>query len=427
MTTATPTKTLRNEDFEYLVEKEHIARELLIIATGQTNEYPEAREETSLILDREAILAIKTYEKKGLNLPQTEEEVYNFLGNQDSDIQGLTNADLKKSFVAIHDNAELWSPLQIGIMALAAKLDNFSGMTQNEGQMAFNFLADIIIKYSNDPEFTEIDPDRLDDEEYIKEILESLDTEADVAEEEAGMLALTKTFIDLLVNETQVYSQQTNELLEEIRLFQVGLTACSDDIKAKEKLCDDMDLDADIEAKKDELRRQRAILQDLNAEYDKLVGLAFTGAAGGVFGLIITGSIYGAKADQKKKEINQKKKEINELEAEIETLERRLAIINTLDTEFEGLFAVMVQAEKGVQELITVWITINELLEASSRQCENITNAESVLFLLAPFSGALSPWKEVGKNAKAVSQAFQDALDEWAGENRRRETKYFVK
>lgn len=405
-------QALLDEGAEYVVPPEQFPLELLKIATNRS-EYPETRQEKGLILTTEAILSIKTYEKDGLALPDTENEVYTYLGQTNSDVPGLTNADLLISFLAVRDNARTWAPLQEGIIATAAKLDAFAVIVNSNGQSAYNFLEQIVIKYINDPEFINLDPDRLGDEEYIQEILENLDTEADVASEEAGKLALTKAFIDNLVNQTIIYKNDTEQLLADIITFKRGLTECSDDLRSKDQLCDQLDLEAELEAKKEEVRQLKARLEDLNRQYDKFVGLAFTGAVGGPIGIAITGGIFGSRAEDTRKEIKEVKAEINALEAEIESLSRLITAISTLDTTFEDLSSVMHQAEKGVEDLVTVWTSIYELLKASSDQCEQITNAESVLLLLAPFNAAIAPWSEIGDMAKEVSQQFQDALDQW--------------
>ncbi len=190
-------------------------------------------------------------------------------------------------------------------------------------------------------------------------------------------------------------------------------------MSAPDQLCDQLDLDAEVEAKKEEVRQLKARLEDLNREYDKYVGLAVGGSiggwvVGGPIGVAVAGGIFGSKASNTNKEIKEVKAEINALEAEINSLERLLAAISTLDTTFMDLSSVMHQAEKGVEDLVTVWTSINELLKASSDQCDAITNAESVLMLLPPFQAAIAPWSEIGNMAQQVSQQFQDALEEWA-------------
>lgn len=410
-------KVLRDDGAEHIIPLEDVSKELLRLATGRS-QFEGARANTGLVLDTEAILQIKRYEKTGLALPATEGEVYTYLGQYESDIQGLTNAELLTTFLAIRTNAKNWSPLELGIIETAAKLDTFAKLVDSQGKQAYKYLEEIVLKYIANPEFTSIDPNRLGDEDYIREILENLDTEANVAKEEAGRLALTKAFIDTLVKQTETYSKETQQLLDEIKAFKAELSSCSDAVKAKEELLNQLNIDEQLQQKKAELDEKKKRLKDLNAEYDKLVGLAFTGAAVSVIGLIITGSIFGSQAEDTRKRIKSVEAEIRNLEEEIDRLSRLLNVITSLDSRFAGLYTVMIQAEKGVTQLVTVWITINELLKAASKGTEQITNAESVLMLLASFNGAIAPWAEVGQNAALVSQQFQDALEQWAQENR---------
>ena len=75
-------------DSEYDVEPKQMANELLKLATGKSGRPETNEEDTGLILYPDSILAVKYYERDGLALPDTEEEVYAYLGGYESDING---------------------------------------------------------------------------------------------------------------------------------------------------------------------------------------------------------------------------------------------------------------------------------------------------------------------------------------------------
>ncbi|RCJ22629.1 hypothetical protein A6S26_21065 [Nostoc sp. ATCC 43529] len=405
-------KALYDAGAEHIIPKEDASKELLRLATA-SSEFEGGRDETGLVLDTEAILQIKRYEKTGLSLPKTDDEIYIYLGGN-SPIAGLTNRELLEMFLDIRTNAGHWADLEYGIIETAAQLDVFSKEVTDQGGNALKILLEILEFYSD---WECIDLDKIDDEEYVQALLDSLNLEADVAEAKKTEILITKRTIDRLVTSTQKYSDETQELLDQIKTFKAELTNCSDQVKGKEELLKRVEMDQELYEKKEELDKKKARLKDLNKEYDKLVGLAWTGIVGGGIGLAITGSIFGTKAANKRKEIKAVEAEIRELEKEIKRLSQLVDAIATLDNRLVTLYTVMIQAEIGVMQLVTVWTTINELLKSASESAENIKNAGDVLDVYIDLNRMIKPWEEVGQNAAIVIKQIQDALDQWAREN----------
>ncbi|NEQ67871.1 MAG: alpha-xenorhabdolysin family binary toxin subunit A [Symploca sp. SIO2D2] len=399
---------------EQVIPKAHATKELLRLATARS-EFAGGRDEVGLILETSAIIQLKRYEKTGLSLPRTEGEIYTYLGGN-SDIPGLTNKDLLETFLAIRINAGDWLPLERKMIQTAVDLDVFALEVNTEGQKAADFLFEIIVQYS---ELATISVEKLREgnEAYLQEVLESLNVEANVAQSQALRLIATKNKIDGLVEGTAKYSQATQNLLNDLERFKQELANCLDQVNAKQGLLPNFGID-DLDKKKKELKEKKANLKILNDEYTRLVGLALTGAVGSVLGLIITGSIFGKQAAAKRREIEIAEVEIRQLEQEINELSLLVGIIETLDNRLVILDTVMHQAELGVMQLVTTWTTINTLLQAVYAQANQVVKAPDVLNLWLEFDQMIYPWKEVGQNAAIVSQQIQDALNQWAQENR---------
>ncbi|NEQ35707.1 MAG: alpha-xenorhabdolysin family binary toxin subunit A [Okeania sp. SIO3I5] len=398
---------------EYTVEPKQVTNELLKLATGKTGQ-PEANEEdTGLILYPDSIKNLKYYERDGLALPNTESEVYTYLGGYESTIQGLTNADLLVTFQAIQANAGDWAGLESSIIDISVKLDAFSREMNTDGVRICDFLLEIILAHS---EIGDLDPDKLEDPEYIQKILEDLGESPDIAESDASRLELSKRMIDDLTEKAQGYYDVANVLLGNLQTFKEGLIACSSDVNSKEKLCDELDIEGELEDAKAELNQMNARLKDLESQYDKDIGLCFTGIIGGVIGITITGGIFGKKAADTKKEIKALKEEIEELENTIDGLNRLLGAITTLDTSLESLFTVMIEAETGLNQILVVWQVIVEDLKISADACEAVQNSTDVFNLYINFLDTIDPWENIGGNAAMVTNAFNEALEEWAAE-----------
>ncbi|NEQ67872.1 MAG: alpha-xenorhabdolysin family binary toxin subunit A [Symploca sp. SIO2D2] len=400
---------------EHVIPKEHAVKELLRLATS-SSEFPGGREEVGLILESSAILQMKRYEKTGLSLPGTEDEIYTYLGGN-LNTKGLTNKELLETFLAIRINAGDWSPLERKMIQLAADLDVFALEVNTEGQKAACFLFEILCTYSD---LMEISVERLreGDEDYLQEVLESLDMEADVAKSQALRLIATQRKIDGLVDSTEKYAQETKELFKSIQDFRTDLGSCLHEVTGQWNLLLNLTSEDDLDRKQRELEQKKARLKILNEEYKNLVRATFIGGVGGLLGLIISSSIYGQQTAAKRRDIEQLEAEIRELENAIQQLDRLVGIIAKLNSKLEGLSTVMEEAEQGALAVETAWTTMNALLQAAYDKATKVADAPDVLELWLEFDSMLFPWKEVGNNALIITQQIQEALNQWAQENR---------
>lgn len=403
---------------EYYIDPKLLTSELLKLATGKTGK-PEAYEEdTGLILYPDSIKAVKYYERDGLALPDTENEVDTYLGGYQSEIPGLSNADLLVTFQGIQANAGEWAGIEQSIINISIDLDIFAQQEMlKDGVRVCEWLDEIIFnKVNEDLEISEIDPDQLDDPDYVQAIKDSLDEHSEVTEEDINNLELCKRTIDRLTEKAQDYYNEANTLLDDLQTFKDGLRACSSDVNSKEELCDELNIEGELEEAKAELDDLNKQLENKQAEYDKEVGLCFTGLVGGAIGIIVTGSIFGTQAADTKDDINDLKKQIEELEDTIDGLDKMLGAITTLDTSLESLFTVMLEAENGLSQIMVAWEVIVELLKTSSDACDEVANSEDVFDLYLNFLDTVDPWEDISGNAQMVTNAFNDALDQWASE-----------
>lgn len=403
---------------EYTIDPKLLPSELLKLATGKTGK-PEANEEdTGLILYPDSIKAVKSYEREGLSLPANENELYTYLGGYLSDTPGLTNADLLLTFKAVTANAGEWADLESSIIDISINLDTFAQQEMlKDGVRVCDWLEEIIFdKVNEDMDIADLDPDQLDDPDYVQAIKDSLDQHSEVTEDDIDNLELCKRTINRLTEKAENYYNVANTLFGGLQTFKEGLVACSSDVNSKEKLCDQEDFDEQLEEAKDERDQKQGELEDLQAQYSKDVGLCFTGIVGGVLGMTITGSIFGKKAADSKKEINSLKAEIDELDDTIKELERLLGIITNLDTNLESLFTVMIEAEQGLNQIILAWQYIVEELKTAADYCEKVQNSTDVCDLWLNFIDTIDPWEEIAGNAVMVTNAFNKALEEWAAE-----------
>ncbi|MDP5339551.1 MAG: alpha-xenorhabdolysin family binary toxin subunit A [Nodularia sp. (in: cyanobacteria)] len=397
--------------YEFVIRDTQIASQLLKIATGQ---HEDSSPTAGLVLETQAIISIKRYEKKGGSLPKTSGEVHAFLGGDITTPKELNNQAMLCTFLNIRSNSGSWADIERNILKTAVNLDSFANEILTKGDRINKYLEDMILDYSD---LMDLDPNLLDDKEYIQKLLESLNADANVAEEQAAKLTIIKALINKLVEKTKDYYDETVDLLDSIFCFQRNLKHCSDDINSKKSLLESLNLSQEIKNKRVQLSQLENRLKDLNTEYSNYIKLAFTGAVVSVIGIIVTGSIFGKKAANTRKEIAKVEEDIRKIEQELQQLNRRVSAVSILDLTFIGLFTVMNDAEKGVNQIVQVWQTIEAFLKNSYNECGKINEAKDLLDFWISFIGVVDPWNTVQNNAALVTQRFNEALDQWAREN----------
>jgi len=399
-----------DENITYEVRRSQIAAELLRVATGQAEG---AREYKALSLDKEAIFALKFYERDGLSLPQTLSEVFTYVGEVEIDIEGLTNQELLNTYTNIRENASGWAQLEDGMKSLSLEIDNFSSEMLTKGGRATDFLTEIVIEYG-DIDFGEIGPEILEDEAALQALLEQLNNDPNAAEDHAGKLALTAATIDSLKDSVLEYYQKSDDLLTRIKAFNGHLVECLTDVAKKESLCDNLNLQEEVDNLRDQRKRIQEQIQVKEGEYDSNVKKAALGVIGGVFVVAITGSIFGKRAAAIRKEIDGMKAQIRAIDEEIETLDKVVRAVTNIDGRLEGMFSVMIQAEKGIEDVKFVWETMHAYLQESHDACQGLTDAASIAIYTIEVMDMVDPWNEVSANALEIHNVFDEALTEWA-------------
>lgn len=398
------------EEYDLLVADTEVASTLLMIATGQ---HEATSDNANFILDTEGILSIKRYEKKGQSLPKNEADINAFLGGVEIDVEGLKHRDLLKLFLEIRKNTHNWASVEQEILETAANLDQFSEVMLDKGGKICQLLDEIMYRY---PEMEDFDPSRIDDEDYIEEILKEL--EVDLTDEEKLKAKKVVGLITQLIRNTEKYHDETNNLYVNLLAFDRELKDCEGDVGFRRSLLEKQDVSQEIRERQRKIDEHKERLLRLNQQYSEYVKRSYTGAIGGAVPFFITRSVYGKKAKSTRNEINEIEEEIKKLEDELDKFDRLNSTISMLQSQAQGLTTVMIHAEKGVNELVGVWTGIRKNLEFSKNACEEVKQATDLFWVWLEFEDIVNPWKSVQGNAKLVTKRFNEALDKWEKENR---------
>lgn len=130
-----------------------------------------------------------------------------------------------------------------------------------------------------------------------------------------------------------------------------------------------------IELKKDEVGQ-------LEQEYSHYVKLAFTGLAGGIIGLIITGSIFGDKAEKIRARKNILLNEIIALEEQINIDKKLNGLLSNITVRLQHMDSYFRDARLALDHLDYMWQTILAEINDSIAKFKTINNSH----LLAQFT-----------------------------------------
>lgn len=160
----------------------------------------------------------------------------------------------------------------------------------------------------------------------------------------------------------------------------------------------------------DDIRVLDEQITSLAEAYKQQVGHAFTGMIFGVFGLVVTGGIFGAQAENTRKEKNKLVAQRNELRIKVKDFDRMALLLDTFQQQFSDLHGRMLSAEVGAKQLAQVWGYIHSYLEEAKTELQSIDTMEKLHIFALDFSLVLNPWREIKGYSAQISNAFNKLI-----------------
>ncbi|KLO02142.1 XaxA, partial [Morganella morganii] len=199
--------------------------------------------------------------------------------------------------------------------------------------------------------------------------------------------------------------QKTQQVKNIISRFRLELTGGTDEsgneipsliyeVKRKQKILlknRDSDATRDLQS---EIRVRNEEIEILKREYSQFVKLSFSGLVGGIIGLIITGGIFGYRAEQVRRRKNKLLEEVAELEEQVIARQTIQQLIIRLDKELSTLDGYFTDAHVAVDHLDFMWqVMLTEITESLNTFMQ-INDAYSLLqFSFTAEKNSPIPWQ----------------------------------
>jgi len=362
------------------------------------------------IFTKEDMINIKLYAKKGLSLPSDLPEVQTYLGYTTCNIPGLEPPDMKTLFDHVKGHSQRWDTVQSKVIKQGINLEQASKSIVTTGD-------DLIAAISEWPFYKKLKSLGEVKEEVFKGIkLEDPDDkEAQVAL--GQFLTSLKQEIDNQKVKTDLVTQVVSDYRIELAGGEMSDGTKADglepEVRRKSDLMDKNNLKETIKEDEENLKELDAEIKQLKKDYDKFVGLAFSGAAAGVIGIAITGGIFGDKAEKARKKKNKKIEERKKLQAKLKGEKNLQQAIEDLANDFDDIGIRMIDAEQALGHLDYMWTQMSMLIGQSQDQWQNIDDGLKLLSFIDPFKKIINPWRDVGDLAGYLIQIIDEALEEY--------------
>ncbi|WP_445375082.1 alpha-xenorhabdolysin family binary toxin subunit A [Photorhabdus tasmaniensis] len=362
------------------------------------------------IFTKEDLINIKLYVKKGLSLPFNLEEVKNYLGYQRVDIPGLEPEDIHTLFEEIRIHSLSWSGVENNIMQQSIDLEIVGKQITETGGNIISIINEMPIIERIKKKLGELSNNQLASITYTNE-----DKEVSHALEE---------ILDNMKSDIQKQQQKTEKVRTEVSDFKLKLIGgrlsnggiafgLQPQVENKKRLMKDNKMSVGIKDLDEKIIEKKEEITQLKKDYDKFVGLAFSGIAAGLIGLAITGGIFGAKAEEVRKRKNALIKEVRSLEESIKGKRALQESMASLSIDFSDIDTRLLDAEVALNHLDYMWQSMLTQINASRDKFAEINDALKLTSFITKFQQVISPWKEVEGSAKQLVRVFDEALKEY--------------
>ncbi|HDL7822654.1 TPA: pore-forming cytotoxin subunit YaxA [Yersinia enterocolitica] len=362
------------------------------------------------IFTKEDLINLKLYVRKGLSLPTRQDELEAYLGYKKIDVAGLEPKDIKLLFDEIHNHALNWNDVEQAVLQQSLDLDMAAKKIIDTGNEIINLINQMPITLRVKTLLGDITDKQLENITY-----ESADHE---------VASALKDILDDMKGDINRHQTTTENVRKKVSDYRITLTGgelssgakvngLEPQVKTKYDLMEKSNMRKSIKELDEKIKEKRQRIEQLKKDYDKFVGLSFTGAIGGIIAMAITGGIFGAKAENARKEKNTLISEVTELENKVSSQRALQTALEALSLSFSDIGIRMVDAESALNHLDFMWLSVLNQITESQIQFAMINNALRLTSFVNKFQQVITPWQSVGDSARQLVDIFDEAIKEY--------------
>ncbi|MDY3694050.1 MAG: alpha-xenorhabdolysin family binary toxin subunit A [Proteus mirabilis] len=359
------------------------------------------------------LIKIKTYINKTLSLPYKLDDVIDFIGYNQISTQQLSPENVLSLFIKMREHALEWNKIEYSIKQQAIDLEIIGREITSTGENIIAFINQM-------PLLTKISTTMhdLSEQELINIKYTSQDKQVSIQ---------LIHILESMKEDIEIERDKTLKLKESLSTFRSKIMGGKDsqniahhsiyhEIVNKKRLINEFYNKNNVllSDERDLLIEDISILKE---EYKNYVALAFTGLAAGIIGVIITGGIFGAKAESIRKKRNQLIDKVKNLNKEIDIYANLLLHLNSLYIELEEIEQLIEDTNMALEHIEYVWQAILTEIDASINNFNKINNALELIKFSIYLEKIISPWYMVIGYSKEILISFDNALSSFYSKN----------
>ncbi|MBV4490170.1 alpha-xenorhabdolysin family binary toxin subunit A [Pseudomonas oryzicola] len=355
-----------------------------------------AGQQVGSLLTAENLKVIKRYANTVNLLPRTLDQVRE---EADYETLGVDASMVYTLYEALHRHVYEWDKLERSIKQLGPEIELFAESLVERGHALLGNLerSEVFLALRSRK-------DEQGDDSYALELSH---------DEQAQIASIVTPGISGLVREIEDTRRRIEEVDRRAHWFYAEIKR---ELKPRmgrllkhfsEKISDDVLL---------EKRRQIDLwdeqIDQLQGEYDANVGYAFTGLVLGPLGLIVTGGVFGSKAEKiraEKNELIDKREELASLVGKMvpafEDYERVSTLIRDLQFRCKDL-------SSATRRLADVWLFLASYANSSVNEAKELNTIHQLDTFVHDFAEVIKPWTKIGNICHRLSALFEELIEE---------------
>ena len=356
--------------------------------------------EIGFLIRREDIHNTRKYVEFAKMLPLSLDVVRKRLNYDRIDVEGLSPEDILKLDERAVAHANTWPKVESGSKEVARELEKFAANFITTGEGVVSLIRAVELGRQLEGTFEDLTEE---EQEKLHTIL--LDrTEKLAIEKMVNYLADAK-------KSTAAFIKSVEHVEALAKGFEKGL---SDDliplVKTKMMAYKNSGKEHEREALLEDVLQLNDKIDALASAYKSAVGASFSGLALGPIGLVVTGGIFGNKAENIRKEKNKLIADRRKLLEKLKNADKLAELLDDLQLHLVNLQGQMLGAEVGAKQLSQIWTYIAAYLDEASESLSKVDTLLELHKFAMNFSMVINPWISIKGYSTQISAAFNELL-----------------
>lgn len=354
------------------------------------------------LVTADSLIKILLYVRSSKKLPKNLDEFVKDIGRDNTGINGMEPSEIITLYNRIRDHANRWTPVEAMVKSQASEITIASEDIVRIGDTILELInmMDVITQLDNTVGFfKENIPITSEKDKKIHTTLPEI------------IRKLKQTCVKQKEKSKKVYTAVSDYRMEIIG--SEGIDGIQPDVQLKKKRAKETNLDNKIVALQNSIDNLETQIAQLNKDYTKYTGLAFTGIVGGPLGLLITGSIFGLQANDTRKKRNKLIKQKEKKDTELQNSQQIQGILNKFLTQFTDLDMCLEDTHKALEGLELLWNVMVLRIENTIDKWMEVKNSNQLYVFKTSLEDIVDPWRNIGDMSVKLFYVFEKAHEEF--------------